>query len=74
MKLYMQLNSLKLRLPLHIRYQRQNAIFVMREVNKFYGLPNPPSWYQKLFKSTMAAIVKLANEVIYYKREPIRVS
>ena len=46
----------------------------MREVNKAYKLPNPPTWYQTLFKSTIAAIVKLAKKITYYKREPVRVS
>ena len=46
----------------------------MREVNKAYGLPDPPMWYQTLFKTTIAAMMKLATRVIRYKGEVVRVS
>lgn len=45
----------------------------MRKVNQAYGLPDPPMWYQTLFKSTIAAMVKLVKNVMHYKKEPVRV-
>ena len=45
----------------------------MREVNKAYGLPDPPMWYQTLFESTIAGIVKFVKNAMYYKRKPVRV-
>ncbi|KAL8788296.1 MAG: hypothetical protein Q9195_007352 [Heterodermia aff. obscurata] len=44
----------------------------MREVNKAYGLPNPPTWYQTIFKSTISAIIKLAKKVTRYKGDLVR--
>ena len=46
----------------------------MREVNKAYGLPDPPMWYQTLFKTTIAVIMKFATRVIRFKGEFVRVS
>lgn len=33
-------------------YQRQQALSIAQEVNKIYGLPNPPSWQEKTLRVT----------------------
>ena len=40
---------------MNIRFQRQQALSVMRAVNKAYGLPNPPAWHERLNKAIQKA-------------------
>ncbi|KAL9033990.1 MAG: hypothetical protein Q9180_005652 [Flavoplaca navasiana] len=41
------------------RRQRQEALKIMRMVNRFYGRPNPPPWYIRALKSARNGVAKL---------------
>ena len=57
-----------------IRYQRQEALSTMRQVNKAFGLLNPPSWYEKTVKDVKKAVTGLIGILTHQKQKPIRVS
>lgn len=50
------------------------ALSVMRDYNKAYKLPNPPTWYEIVAKSIKKAGVSFKKVLIPRKWEPSRVS
>ena len=56
------------------RYQRQEATYLMRAVNKAYKIPNPPSWNKKTRKKVGKAAEWFLQTFLPSKKGPVRVS
>ena len=56
------------------RYQRQEALYIMHEVNKTFGLPNPPSWYDTATKGITKTVERLKRATMLSGQGPARVS
>ena len=56
------------------RYQRQQALFIMHEVNKTFELPNSPSWYDIAAKSITKTVARLKGATTPPTQGPVRVS
>lgn len=54
------------------RYQRQEALSIMRHVNEAYKLSNPPSWYGKTIVAVGKAVTWLKT-LLPPKQAPTRV-
>ena len=57
-----------------IRYQKRQALSIMRKVNKAFDLPNPSSWHAKKAESIKKAILWLKSVFMSGKQQPTRVS
>ena len=60
--------------PTRNRYQRRQALSIMRVVNDTFVLPNPPSWLSIAVKGTKSAISTLRRNSRSRNQQPIRVS
>ncbi len=56
------------------RSQRQEALLIMRMVNRAYGRPNPTPWYTRTLQSTRDGIAKLRRFLSWQTQMPVRVS
>ena len=46
----------------------------MRQVNRAYGLPNPPAWHEKVFTVFRKGVMKLRGILLLPGQQPARVS
>ena len=58
----------------HDRYQRRQALSIMKAVNEFYVLPNPLSWHETTTKHIKKAVTGFNRVFVTQKHEPVRVS
>ena len=56
------------------RYQRQQAITLMHEVNKIFNVPDPPLWSDVAIKSIPKFIARLKGAIIPSNKKVIQVS
>ena len=59
---------------INVRYQRRQALTLMRRVNEACVLPNPPSWHATTFEGIKRTITRLKRVFMPQKQEPTRVS
>lgn len=57
-----------------VRYQRQEATYLMRMVNRAYRLPNPPSLNQKTYEAVKKVVNWFQQTFVPTKNGPARVS
>ena len=56
------------------RYQRRQALRIMRAVNETFVLPNPPSWLSTAVKGLNSVISSLRKALNSRVQESVRVS
>ena len=66
--------NLKSCILMKCRKQRQRAIKIMQTVNQRYGLPNPPTWYERISKSHRRIMMRLRSILLLPGQVPARVS
>ena len=57
-----------------VRYQRRQALSVMRKVNEEFVLPNPPTWSEAATEVIKKAVAGLKQMVVSQEQDPVRVS